>query len=93
LTTPPKKEYQVNREPGIVFDRPEPGYYGTSIIMLRIRKRREGEKTAYSKEVAPGWVVDYDADDKPIEIEVLNSSAFPNEILDLLPAEFIKVET
>ena len=92
MTTKENKEYRVNSEPGIVFDRPEAGYYGTSIVMLRIRKRKADEKTAYCKEVVPGWIVDFDADNKPIEIEVLSSSAFPQEILDLLPPEFVEVE-
>lgn len=88
-----RKEYKSNKESGVVYDRNEPGKYrGTNIIMMYLRKRKPGEKSAYSKEVAPGWVVDFDSEDKPIEIEVLDTSGFPQAILDLLPPEFIEVE-
>jgi hypothetical protein len=88
------KRYRVNDHLGIVFDRHESERRrGTNIVMIHIRQRKEGEKSAYTKEVAPGWIVDFDANDKPIEIEVLDSSVFPQAILDLLPPEFEDIET
>lgn len=80
----------------IVFDRVERDQAGkwiagTNIVMIRIRPFKPGEKSAYTREVAPGWIVDFDADNKPIQLEILNSDTFPQEILDLLPPEFIEV--
>lgn len=98
-------DVKLNREPGVVYDHPtgkfKPGkHHGSGILMLRIRKRRRGEKhkraggKLYTKEVAPGWIVDFDGDDKPIEIEVLSPRKhFPEAILKILPPEFLPVGT
>ena len=57
----------------------------TGIVMIYMRRRKRGETTHHSKEVAPGWIVDYGI----IDIEVLNPSRhFPGKILKLLPPEF-----
>jgi len=62
----------------------------TGIVMLRLRSRKAGEVTAYTREPAPGWVVDYDDVNAVIEIEVLAPEKhFPKAILDILPPEFI----
>lgn len=60
----------------------------TGIVMLRARLRRRGEKSHRTREVAPGWIVDFDQTGQIIEIEVLDSSAFPTAVLKLLPHEF-----
>lgn len=87
----------ANKASGVVYDRSADGHEGTGIVMLRIRKRLSSEKPRrkggklYSKEVVPGWIVDFDGDDQPIEIEILNPAKhFPQAILDILPSEFIK---
>lgn len=67
--------------PGITIDAE------TGIVMIHMRRRRRGEKNAYSKEVAHNWVVGFDEDDKPIDIEVLTPSKhFPEAVRRLLPA-------
>ena len=77
------RRYRTNREHAVVRDR------GTGIVMIRLRPRKAGELNVRTEEVAPGWIVDFDAEDKPFEIEVLNTSAFPPAVLALLPPEFI----
>lgn len=57
---------------------------------MYLRRRKPGEKTAYCKEPVPGWIVDFDKNDKPIEIELLiPSTCFPKQILKLLSPEFV----
>ena len=69
----------------------------TGIVMLHIRPytdadrawRAKEKRRDITKEVAPGWVVDFAEDGSAIEIEVLNPSKhFPPEVLALLPPEF-----
>ena len=77
------KPYRAN-EAGIVYDRE------VSIAVIHIRRRKRGEKSAYTREVAHGWVVDFDKAGNPIDIEVLlPSKSFPKEVLALLPPEFV----
>ena len=82
---------KANREPGMVIDR---GHHtATNILMIRIRKFYEGEKAHHTKEVVDGGVVDFDENNQPIQIEVLNPTKhFPEAILALLPPEFIPEE-
>lgn len=83
ITLPPKG-LRRNRAAGIVLDDE------TGIVMIYVRKRKRGERNAFTKEVARGWIVSFDEHCKPIDIEVLNpSEAFPPAVLKLLPPEFL----
>ncbi len=96
-----KTDMKPNRAASVVYDRRtgrhrRGQHYGTGILMMYIRRRKRSEKhkraggKLYTKEVAPGWIVDFDGDHKPIEIEVLSPSKhFPKAILDILPPEFV----
>lgn len=58
-------------------------------MMIHLRELKPGEKAASTKEVLHGWIVDYDKDGNPIQIEVMNPGKYlPKTILDLLPPEF-----
>lgn len=82
----------IRNTASIVFDRRTDAHpYGTNILLIRIREPRSDLDLAarYTREIAPGWIVDFD-EDGPIEIEVLNPAAhFPADILGILPLEFL----
>ncbi len=50
--------------------------------------RAGGQKAARSRKVAPGLVVDYNTDDKPIGIEITLPSAVSIQAVNKLLAEF-----
>lgn len=63
----------------------------TGIVMLRIRRLKKGEHVDHTKDFDDNgwWVVDFDKDNKVIQVEVIcPHNVFPEKILKLLPHEF-----
>jgi hypothetical protein len=75
--------YKKNNKSNMVLDEE------TGIVMVYLKKYKRGEYS-HTKEIAPGWVVDFDKNNEPIQFEIITPSKyFPESILKLLPPEFI----
>lgn len=58
-------------------------------MVIRLREFRPGERVTTTKEVSKGWLVDFDEEGKPIQIEVMSPKKhFPKAILNILSSEF-----
>ena len=82
-----KKRPRRDRTHQVVLDRE------TGIVMINIKAggRRKWKTGKTTREVAHGWVVDFDENGEPEQIELLYpSKVFPEEILKLLPPEFLE---
>ena len=79
----------MRKKAGVTLDRTTDKHRGTGIMMIHLREFKPRETAASTKEILKGWIVDYDKEGKPIQIEVMNPAAYlPKTILDLLPPEF-----
>jgi uncharacterized protein YuzE len=70
----------ISRSPGACYD------IETGIVMITL----SGGQVERREEVAPGYIVDFGVDGKALQIEILNSN-MPEEVLRLLPPEFLEL--